>query len=587
MTLHSKFWTAGIGALLALLALAALVLPQSFHLTALSDVIQCLLLLGATVFLVPRAQAAQGRTRLFWTLMALCVGLWLLYQLIWTYFEVWLRTDVPTIFWGDMVLFLHLVPLIAALAVRPHIPRDEYAARLGHLDFAFLMVWWVYVYVFVVMAWQYAAPSEKAYTYDFNALYLAEKLVLLTAIVACWLRSHGAWRFFYANLFGASLVYSASSFLANWAIIHSVYYSGSFYDIPLAASMAWIALLALWTSVAEPQSQQVKASPDFGVWVARAGMITVFSLPLFATWALTDLTVPPSVRSFRLLLTLTAALVMGIMVFVRQHFLDRELIRMLHHSEASVENLVRLQAQVLQSEKMASIGQLVGGAAHELNNPITAMLGYSDLLLGTDLSLEQRSLAARIGQNVRLTKSLVASLLSFARKTPASKMPVDLNTLARTAIKLTQPHWQAHRIVVHTQLDNHLPKVLGDSNQLLQVCVQAVSSALYTMDESSAATLTISSFCQERMVILEISLGNVNRAAQAKSHAQPPVILGLSACQGIVQEHQGQLVCQNQTNGGSEIRVALPLMEDALANASATEATQAGSPALLQSQPYA
>ena len=587
MKLRSKYWTAGIGGLVALLAFAALILPKSFRLTALSDVIQCLLLLAGTAFLIPRARQSQNRLRLFWTLMALGIGFWFLYQLLWTYFEVWLRTDVPTIFWGDIVLFLHLVPLIAALAMRPHVPRNEYAARFGHLDFVLLLVWWVYVYVFVVMSWQDAVPDDLLYTHNLNAVYLAEKLVLLTALLVCWLHSQGPWRIFYANLFGASLVYGASSFVANWAIARNAYYSGSLYDIPLAVSMAWIALLALWTSAAEPQSQPAKAFPDFGVWAARGGMIAVFSLPLFATWALADLAVPPRVRSFRLVLTLVAALLMGIMVFLRQHFLDRELIRLLHHSEASVENLVRLQAQVLQSEKMASIGQLVGGAAHELNNPITAMLGYSDLLLGTDLSPEQRSLASRIGQNVRQIKSLVASLLSFARIAPASKMPIDLNTLARTAVKLTQSHWQAHRIDVRTELDPNLPKVLGDSNRLLQVCAQVLGSALYAIDENGAWVLTITSYSRDRMVMLRISLERANAHKEDGTHAEPAPILGLSACQGIVEEHQGRLVRQSQPGGAIEICVEFPRMEDALSNQRALTSTATESQALLQSQPYA
>ena len=586
LTSHSKFWGAGVTACLVLLAVAAVILPQSFRLTALSDVIQCLLLLAGTVFFVPHIRRAQGRMRLFWILIALGMGFWFSYQLLWTYFEVWRRTDVPAIFWGDIVLFLHIVPLIAALAVRPHVPRDEYAARLGHLDFALLLVWWVYVYVLIVMSWQYAVPDEAAYTRNLNAVYLVEKLVFLTALVACWLRSQGRWKAFYANLFGASLLYSASSYLANWAIARNVYYSGSLYDIPLAASMAWVALLALWTSVAEPQPQTAKPFPDFGVWVARGGMIAVFSLPLFATWALSDVAIPARVRSFRVALTLVAALVMSVMVFLRQHLLDRELIRLLHHSESSVENLVHLQAQVLQSEKMASIGQLVGGAAHELNNPITAMLGYSDLLLGTDLSPEQHTLAARIGQNVRRTRSLVASLLSFARKAPASKTAIDLNTLVRTAVKLTEPHSQAQKIEVRMELDSGLPKIWGDSNQLLQVCLQVVGGAMYALDENSARLLTIRSYLQGGMVTLRVSAGVGNGNADGSRPTEPAGVLGLSACQGIVQEHQGSLVCPSQPAGSAEICIQLPVMDHSAGSSLAT-ATGAGPRALWQSQPYA
>jgi signal transduction histidine kinase len=585
LTLHAKWWSAAVGACVALLAIAALILPHSFRLTALSDVVQALLLLAGTVFFVPRVIATQGRMRLFWGLMTLGVGFWFFYQLLWTYFEVWLRTDVPSIFAGDIVLFLHLVPLIAALAVRPHIPRDEYAARLGHLDFALLLVWWVYLYVLIVMSWQYAVPNEDAYTHNLNAAYLVEKLVFLAALAACWLRSQGAWRTFYAGLFGASLLYGTSSYLANWAIARNVYYSGSLYDIPLAASMAWVALLAIWTSAAEPRSQTAKTSTAYGVWVARGGMIAVFSLPLFAIWALADLAVPARVRAFRLMLTLMAALAMGVMVFLRQRVLDRELIRLLHHSEASVENLVRLQAQVLQSEKVASIGQLVGGAAHELNNPITAMLGYSDLLLGTDLSAEQRSLAAKIGQNVRRTKSLVASLLCFARKSPPSRTPVDLNTLARTAVKLTQPHWQSHRVNVRIELDNSLPKVAGDSNQLLQVCLQVIGGLLYAIDENAMRVLEVKSYADDRIVVLRVS-AHIANADPGSPAPDPATGLGLSACQGIVQEHEGRIVCQNTSNGGIAICVELPVVGRS-AGELAAAATETGSQMLWPSPPYA
>ncbi len=124
------------------------------------------------------------------------------------------------------------------------------------------------------------------------------------------------------------------------------------------------------------------------------------------------------------------------MVFVRQRLLDRELLRLLNQSRESLVNLKRLQAQITESEKLASIGQLVGGAAHELNNPIAAMMGYSDLLRIPALNPEQHDLAAKIGQHVRRTKSLVASLLSFAKQGPATMAPVDLNTMLRTAVKL-------------------------------------------------------------------------------------------------------------------------------------------------------
>ncbi len=588
MNARIKLWSAAVLACLGALVVAALLLRQSFRLTAFSDIIQGLLLFSGTLSFLLRAQNEKGRMRLFWSLLALGLGLWLFYQLLWSYFEVFLRADVPDIFWGDIVLFIHIVPLIAALALRPHVPRDQYAARLGHLDFALLFVWWVYLYALLVMAWQYATPDKSHYNDNLNAVYLVEKIVFLAAVGVSWAHCKGCWKGFYANLFGASLLYAASSYVANWAINRNVYYSGSLYDIPLVASMAWMTLIGLWNQTDESETLNARISTTYGVWVARCGMIAAFSLPLFAARTLWDPSLPAPVRWFRIVLSLGAAIIMGVMVFVRQNLLDRELNRLLGDSRESIENLNRLQAQILQSEKMASIGQLVGGAAHELNNPITAMLGYSDLLLGTELSSEQHTLATEISVHTRKTKSLVASLLSFARSTPVSKSPVDLNTLARTAVRLTQPQWQAMKIEVTTDLCSELPRVLGDSNQLLQVCLQILGNSLRSVQERSGTKLclvteTIAGSCVvtvgERVASGESKAPQAGNIPAAAGAIDP---LGLTACRGIIQEHHGEISSKLYQDGGFAIRLELPGLV-----AVPGKTTGARLPGAWQSQPSA
>jgi signal transduction histidine kinase len=563
---YYKFWTAAVAACLAALVVAAFLVRQSFRLTALSDVIQCLLLFSGTISLIPQAVRARGRLRLFWTLMATGIAFWFSYQLLWTYFEVWLRTDVPDLYAGDMILFLHIVPLMAALALRPHAPQDEYAARLRRLDFALLMVWWGYLYVLIVIPWQYVVPDITPYDNNLNSLYLVEKMALLSALFIAWLGSKGGWRTFYANLFGACFIYAGSSYMANWALSRHTYYSGSLYDIPLAISMAWITVIGLWTRQREPQAGVRSTSTSHGVWLARLGMIAAFSLPLFAAWALLDAAVPPRIRSFRLVLTLAAALLMGIMVFVRQRLLDGELLRLLTHSRESFANLKRLQVQITESEKLASIGQMVGGAAHELNNPITAMLGYSDLLvLSKPLTPEQSDLAARIGQHARRTKSLVASLLSFAKPSTAAIATVDLNTLLRTAVKLAQPQWQALQIEVRTELPHELLLVRGDSNQLLQVCAQIINDALHAMDQLKSRTLTITA--QQKDGVAVVNVSNAAFAIEVKDtafmSAESFSGLGLGACQGILRQHHGRILYLQDPNAGIAIRVELPVITPA------------------------
>jgi signal transduction histidine kinase len=582
---RSHVWLAAVAGLLAALVLAALVLPRSFQLTAFSDLIQCALLVSAAASFVPLVLRSDGRMRLFWALITLGISFWLFYQLLWTYFEVVLRRDVPDLFAGDVILFLHIVPLMAALALRMHIPRDEYAARVGRLDFALLLMWWFYLYVLLVIPWQYVVANVAAYNRQLNAVYVTEEIAFLLGLVACWMTSKDQWRNLYANLLGMSVCYAASSTVMNWAIGRKLYYSGSLYDIPYVAAMAWLTWIGLRTRVERPTSPAREASALYGVWIARCSMISVFSLPLFAVWVMSDATVPSRVRVFRLVLTLVAAFFMGLMVLVRQHLLDRELTQLLQHSRESFDSLKHLQAQILQSEKLASIGQLVGGAAHELNNPITAMLGYSDMLLSTPLTPEQRPLAAKIGQYVRRTKSLVASLISFARQAPAPKSPIDLNTLARTAIKLTQPQWEALDIGVRTQFDPALPKVLGDSNQLLQVCLQLVANCLHVLSERGGRILTVSTERQADTSVLQIVTEPIPSTASTGTPAPFPVdpedALGMSACQGILQEHRGQISRECHEDGAMLLRVELPVTESAPA-----KRKESTVPVLWQPRPY-
>jgi two-component system, NtrC family, sensor kinase len=312
-------------------------------------------------------------------------------------------------------------------------------------------------------------------------------------------------------------------------------------------------------------------------------MIAVFSLPVFAVLALSTSAIPARIRLFRVELTLCAALVMGIMIFVRQHLLDRELLRLLNRSQESFENLKRLQAQIVQSEKLASIGQLVGGAAHELNNPITAMLGYSDLLLSTPLTPEQQPLARRIGQHVRRTKSLVATLISFARQVPVVKKPTDLNALARTAVKLLEAQSQAVKVEIDSCFAADLPRILGDSNQLLQICIQLMGVCLHRMSEAGGKLL-ISTERQAGNTVLEVSTA-AGRPWQTRSDSDSDASnddLALSACDRMVQEHHGQVSREQREDGSLLVRVILPGIE-----AAASASKQPTVPVLWQPRPYA
>ncbi len=568
MSRRAQLWGYCLASLVLAQIGALLLLPaRGFALTATSDLIQCGLLLCATLSCLPSLILNTRRVRLFWALMGLGMVAWLSYQILWTYIEVFQRREVPSLFTGDVIVFLHFVPMMAAVAQQPDVQQDERELRLGTLDFALLLLWWIFVYVYTVIPWQYVLPNETSYSHNLNSAYLLEKMAFLIGLGILWYRSSGLWKRIYKHWFWASALYSSSSYVANWALNHdNRYYSGSLYDLPLVASMAWMAvpgLLALRSSQQQPVSD--RALPR-GLWAARLGMVAVFSLPIFAWIAFFNHDLPGPVRDFRLGLTLAAIFLMGGLVFLKQQFLDVELIQLLRSSRHAFQDLQLLQAQLVQSEKLASLGNLVGGAAHELNNPLTAMLGYSELLSGTELSGEQRALSEKISEQAKRIRALVASLLSFAKQAPASKSAVDVNLVAETALKLCRPQLQAANAQFSTEFDRSLPTVHVDSNQLLKVFIQIIINAAHAMEEKSGGLLQVATCSAEGVITIEFADNGPGMKEPARvfdpfyttRKVGQGAGLGLSMCYGIIQEHGGKIACHNRNEGGASFVIELP-----------------------------
>jgi len=529
---------------------ASLLLPRGDRLTIISDLIQGALLLIATAAFLPKtahAHAKTFRTRLFWILMSIGMGLWLAYQGMWNYFEVIKRQDVPDPFVGDVVLFLHLVPMIAALGVFPHLRQDERGERIRLLDFSLLLTWWVFIYVYLVIPWQTVQIDEPTYSANLNLAYLTEKLMLLLALAVLAYSAEGGWRQLYGQLLGASALYASSSYVANWAIGHKTYYSGSIYDIPLTVSIAWIAAVPALADHYD-LSESNSAKPLLGIWITRLSMLALLSLPWVALHSELDATVPRSVKLFRVTVSLVALIVMGVMVFWRQRLLGSELSYFLGKSRRSFAELKALQEQLIQSEKLASLGQLVGGAAHEINNPLTAMLGYSDILSASGLPPEEEQQALMIGDQVRRTKTLVESLLTFVRPASVKLRMVDLNSVLRTGLRLLPSRLQAHGITIRDELSPSLPPVLADSNQLLHVCLHLAGQIAGQLVSGSNSSLCIRTRHEGGSLLVDFFaeapfLGPPSFDLLLTSEgAHRPSTLSLNACCRIVEEHGGRLL---------------------------------------------
>ena len=509
MASRTRLWFLLIALVVAQIA-TSLLMARGPALTIGSDLIQGSLLLVATVTFLSNtahSRCATVQIRLFWMLMSAGMLFWLIYQGMWNYFEVIQRQDVPNPFLGDVVLFLHLVPMIAALAVLPHVREEERDERIRMLDFTLLLTWWIFIYVYAVIPWQMVWGNEVLYDTNFNFAYLTEKAVLLGSLAFLAYTTSGNWRRLYAHLLGASTLYAASSYLAIWAIDCHVYYSGSTYDIPLTVSMAWMGAAPLLAQrLQAPSSKPSKAL--LGIWITRLSMLALFSLLWAALEAELDGGLPASVKSLRISVSLLAMIVMGVVVFWRQRLLRDELSLFLDRWRRSFDDLKALQEKLIQSEKLASLGQLVGGAAHEINNPLTAMLGYSELLNASALPPEERLLAAQVGEQVRRTTSLVSSLLTFARQAPAKLKAVDMNSVLQTAARLLAAQLEAADSSIQLELSSSLPPVLADSNQLLHVCMHLAAQIDGGLHDSAGSTLFIATRHEGDLVLVDFSAGN-------------------------------------------------------------------------------
>ena len=345
-------WTGIVCAVVCVHVVVSLLARRSSGLTAFGDLTQFALLLCATLSILSNIRTTYKRAQLFWALMAFGCGMWLCTHVLWTYFEVFLRQDTPNPFVGDVVLFLHVVPMMAALVVQPHIQRNNHSLRLVSLDFFLLLTWWLYLYLFIVIPWQYVSPNETVYGHSFDVLYACEQVVLMVGVGLVWKRSHGSWHAIYGQLFKAALFYSVGSVLAGVAIDFHQYYTGSLFDVPLVAGMAWFAvvgIVARGSSSDQPTDQETRH--DHSMWTARLAMIAVFSTPLMVAWAEFGGGTPPRVRSYRLFLTVAAMVFMGTLVFLKQHWMDRELLHLLRLSRQNLDEMCKLKDELENKEQ--------------------------------------------------------------------------------------------------------------------------------------------------------------------------------------------------------------------------------------------
>ncbi len=254
----------------------------------------------------------------------------------------------------------------------------------------------------------------------------------------------------------------------------------------------------------------------------------------------------------------------------RQLAMTIEKVRLYEESCRAYEDLRKTQEQLLQSEKMSAVGQLIAGVAHELNNPLTAILGYAQLLEGEGLGERAAEFVSKLFKQAQRTHRVVQNLLSFARQRKPHKELVDLAKALEEVLALRDYDLRVNAVQLVREIEPKLPPVTADPMQLEQVFLNVINNAIDALLEAGPEK------------ILKVRMFEIGGTIHIEFHdsgsgiSEPNRIfepfyttkavgkgtgLGLSICYGIIQEHGGSITARNRPEGGAVLEICLPAAE--------------------------
>lgn len=245
-----------------------------------------------------------------------------------------------------------------------------------------------------------------------------------------------------------------------------------------------------------------------------------------------------------------------------------EKVRLYEETSKAYEDLRRAQEQLLQSEKMSAVGQLISGVAHELNNPLTAILGYSQLLESEPLPEKSLDFVSKLYKQAQRTHRVVQNLLSFARQRKPTKQTVDLRRVIEETLALRDYDLKLNNIEVERNFDQDLPSVVADPHQLEQVFLNIVNNAVDAILEvNRGGKFQVHTYTEGDYVCAEFH--DSGPGIKEPKRIFDPFFttkkigkgtgLGLSICYGITKEHGGEILALNHPAGGAVFRVLLPI----------------------------
>jgi len=244
--------------------------------------------------------------------------------------------------------------------------------------------------------------------------------------------------------------------------------------------------------------------------------------------------------------------------------------RLFEREQRTIRELRAAQKQLLQAEKLATIGRMAAGLAHELNTPLTYIMGNLELLHAHPLNPSQKDMLGSVAKGADRIKSLTRSLLAFSRVSPEDMMPVDTNDAIERSLELC--HYQVLKsgVVLDKELTPGLPPVKGVANQLELALINLVVNAVQAMEGMGAGRLRVTSALRDGRVEIMVA----DTGPGIPESVQPTIFepffttkpegqgtgLGLSTVLMVVERHHGTIDYTTQQGTGTTFRISLPTM---------------------------
>jgi len=243
--------------------------------------------------------------------------------------------------------------------------------------------------------------------------------------------------------------------------------------------------------------------------------------------------------------------------------------------EKTVETLKATQAQLIQSEKLSAVGEFVAGVTHELNNPLTTVMGFSELLQKAGVGEPHRRHLDMVFKSAQRCQKIVQSLLSFARRRQPERKPVSVNALIEAVLEIVSYLLRTGNIEVIKQFAPNLPLVLADAHQIQQVLLNIINNARQAMEahQPRGRIKIITEVCEPNVRITIQDNGPGIPAENLRRIFDPFFTtkevgkgtgLGLSLCYGIIKEHGGSILPVSSPGNGATFIIELPIAHDAV-----------------------